>query len=134
MEWAADSRSRLFGEPGGGALGHLESGPDVHVDDDPDDLESLLRREVLGERVVPGTEIVGDGRIRDASDRLGVGEGGAGRVVVEVRLPPGGQSIDHWSGYAGVTRRLVVEVEALRAVVDLRHPQAQELGKSAVDA
>ncbi|MEU5567572.1 hypothetical protein [Micromonospora musae] len=75
----AGSRRRLLGETGDGTLGHLESGPDVHVDDDPDDLEDLLLGEVRGERVVPGTEIVGDGRIRDASERLGVGEGSAGR-------------------------------------------------------
>jgi hypothetical protein len=37
------SRHRLLREAGGGALGELESGPDVHVDDDPDDLEDLLR-------------------------------------------------------------------------------------------
>jgi hypothetical protein len=38
------------------ALGKLDPGPDVHVDDDGDDLEDLLRAEVLGERVVEALE------------------------------------------------------------------------------
>ena len=33
------------------ALGKLDPRPDVHVDHDADDLEDLLRAEVLGERV-----------------------------------------------------------------------------------
>src|SRR5262245_30537313 len=76
------SRHVLLTESRGCALGQLESGPDVHVDDDADDLEDLLLREVLCERGVTQTEIVGDGRVSDASDRLGVREGGAGGVVV----------------------------------------------------
>src|SRR5215207_2337742 len=34
------------------ALGELDRGPDVHVDDNADDLEDLLRAEVIGEGVV----------------------------------------------------------------------------------
>src|SRR5690606_39326828 len=102
--------------------------------DDPDNLEDLLLREVLGERVVTRTEVVGDRRVGDASERLGVGEGGAGGGVVEVGLPPRGQSIDHRPGDASIACSLVVEVEAVGAVVDLRYPQAQELGELAVEA
>jgi hypothetical protein len=40
----------------------------------------------------------------------------------------------HRSGDAGLACGLVVEVEAVAAVVDLRHPQAQELGELSVDA
>jgi hypothetical protein len=50
------SGRRLLADPEDGALGHLEAAPDVHVYDDPDDLEDLLPREVLGECVVPAAE------------------------------------------------------------------------------
>jgi hypothetical protein len=43
---------------------------------------------MLGERGVTCTKIVGDGRLGDASDRLGVGEGCAGGGVVKVGFPP----------------------------------------------
>jgi hypothetical protein len=49
------------------ALGKLDPGPDVHVDDDADDLEQLLRAEVLDERVVETLE-----------RRVPIGVGGAG--------------------------------------------------------
>ena len=48
------------------ALGKLDAGPDVHVDDDGDDLEHLLRAEVLGERVVEAHWGRANGRLKRA--------------------------------------------------------------------
>src|SRR6185312_7316037 len=122
-------RGRLPGEIGDGAFGELQPGPDVHVDDDPDDLEDFVGGEVLGEGVVPGTEVAGGGGICDAGDGLGIGKRCAGRVAVEVGLPPGGQGVDYWSGDIGVACCLVVEVQTVDAVVDLGYAQPQELGQ-----
>ena len=115
------------------ALGKLDPGPDVHVDDDGDDLEHLLRAEVRSERVVEALErrvLIGVG---DAGERLGVAERRLLGLGVKLGLPPRGQSVDLDSRDARLTRRPVVQVEAVGAVVELRDPQAQELGETAVD-
>src|SRR4051794_33105701 len=52
---------------------------------------------------------------------------------MKLGLPPRGQSVDLGPGDARLARRLVVQVEAVRAVVELRNAQAQELGEAAVD-
>src|SRR5262245_14018036 len=57
------------------AFGKLDPGPDIHVDD-ADDLEHLLRAEVLGERVVEALE---------RSVPVGVGGTGEGLRIAERR-------------------------------------------------
>jgi hypothetical protein len=54
------------------ALGKLDPRPDVHVDDDADDLEELLRAEVLGERVVEALERRVPVGVGGAGERLGI--------------------------------------------------------------
>ena len=81
----------------------------------------------------------------EALERRGpVGVGGTGEClrVAERRLlglagklglPPRRQRVDLRPGDARLARRLVVQVEAVGAVVELRNSQAQELGEVAVN-
>jgi hypothetical protein len=115
------------------ALGKLDPRPDVHVDHDADDLEDLLKAEVLGERVVEALErrvLVGVG---GAGERLGIAESRVFGFGLKLGLLPRRQGVDLRSGDARLARRLVVQVEAVGAVVELRNSQAQELGEVAVD-
>src|SRR3954468_13057052 len=52
---------------------------------------------------------------------------------MKLGLPPRGQGVDLGPGDARLARRLVVQVQAVSAVVELRNPQAQELSEAAVD-
>jgi hypothetical protein len=52
---------------------------------------------------------------------------------VKLGLPPRRQGVDLRPGNARLARRLVMQVEAVRAVVELRNSQAQELGELAAD-
>ena len=76
--------------------------------------------------------------------RIPVGVGGTGERLsiaerrllclgVKLCLPPRGQGVDLRPGDARLARRLVVQVEAVGAVVELRNSQPQELGELAVD-
>ena len=110
-----------------------DPGPAVLVDDDAGDLEHLLPADVLAERVVEALE-----------PRVPIGVGGPGARVEaggsvfawprsEAHSPPRGQGVDLGPRDARLARRLVVQVQAVGAVVELRHSQAQELGEAAVD-
>jgi hypothetical protein len=100
------------------ALGRLDPGPDVHVDDDADDLEHLLRAEVLDERVVEALERRVPIGVGGAGERLGVAEGRPLGLGVKLSLPPRGQGVDLGPRDARLARRLVVQVQAVGAVVE----------------
>jgi hypothetical protein len=68
-----------------------------------------------------------------AGEGLGVAERRLLGLGVKLGLPPRGQGVDLDPGDARLARRLVVQVEAVGAVVELRDPQPQELGEAAVD-
>jgi hypothetical protein len=93
------------------ALDKLDPGPDVHVDDDADDLEHLLRAEVLGERVVEALERRVPVGVGDTGESLGIAERGLLGLGVKLGLPPCGQGVDLGPRDAGTARRLVVQVE-----------------------
>ena len=76
------------------ALGKLDPSPDVHVDDDADDLEHLLRAEVLDERVVESLERRVPIDVGRAAERLGVAERRPLGLGVKLSLPPCGQGVD----------------------------------------
>jgi hypothetical protein len=82
------------------ALGKLDSGPDVHVHDDGDDLEHLLRAEVLGERVVEALKRRVPVGVGGAGERLGVAERRLLGLGVKLGLPPRGQGVDLGPGDA----------------------------------
>ena len=88
---------------------------------------------MLGERVVEALERRVPIGVGDAGERLGVAERRLLGLGVKLGLPPRGQRVDLGPGDARLARRLVVQVEAVGAVVELRDPQAQELGEAAVD-
>jgi hypothetical protein len=69
--------------------------------------------------------------VGDAGERLGVGERRLLGLGVKLGLPPRAQGVDLGPGDARLARRLVVQVEAVGAVVELRDPQAQQLGEAA---
>jgi hypothetical protein len=52
---------------------------------------------------------------------------------MELGLPPCRQGVDLRPGNARLARRLVMQVEAVSAVVELRNTQPQELSEMAVD-
>src|SRR4051794_22936897 len=97
-------------------LGKLDPGPDVHVDDDGDYLEDLLRAEVLGERVVEALERGVPVGVGDAGERLGVAERRLFGLGVKLGLPPRSKGVDLGPGDACLAGRLVVQVEAVGAV------------------
>ena len=66
-----------------------------------------------------------------AGERLGIAGWPPARPRCEARSPPSGQSVDLGRGDARPARRLVVQVEAVGTIVELRNPQAQELGEAA---
>jgi hypothetical protein len=107
------------------ALGKLDPSPDVHVDDDADDLEHLLRAEVLDERVVEPLERRVPIGVGGAGERLGVAERRPLGLGVKLSLPPCGQGVDLGPRDARLARRLVVQVQAVGAVVELRRSQTQ---------
>jgi hypothetical protein len=92
------------------ALGKLDPGPDVHVDDDGDDLEHLLWAEVLGERVVEALKRHVPIGVGDAGERLGIAERRLLGLGMKLALPPRGQSVDLGPRDARFARRLVVQV------------------------
>ena len=73
------------------SLGKLDPSPDVHVDDDGNDLEDLLRVEVLGEPVVEALERPVSVRVGGAGKRLAIAERRLLGLRVKRRLPPRGQ-------------------------------------------
>jgi hypothetical protein len=105
------------------ALGKLDPGPDVHIDDDGDDLEDLLWAEVLGERIVESLERRGPLGVGYAGELLGVAERRLLGVGVKLGLPPRGQGVDLGPGDTRLPRCDVVQVEAVGAVVELRNSQ-----------
>jgi hypothetical protein len=92
------------------ALGKLDPGPDVHVDDDGHDLEDLLRAEVLGERVVEALERPVPVGVGGTGKRLGIAERRLLGLGVKLGLAPRGQGVDLGPGNARLARRLVVQV------------------------
>ena len=99
------------------SLGKLDPCPDVHVDDDGDDLEDLLGAEMLGKRVVEALECRVPVGVGGAGERLGVPERCLLALGVKLGLPPGRQGVDLDARDPGRSRRLVVQVESLLAVV-----------------
>jgi hypothetical protein len=93
------------------ALGELDPGPDVHVDDDADDLEHLLQAEVLGERVVEALERRVSVGVSRTGESLGVAERRLLGLGEKLGLPPRGQGFDLGPGDARIARRLVVQAE-----------------------
>jgi hypothetical protein len=89
------------------ALGKLDPGPDIHVDDDGDDLEDLLRAEVLGERVVEALERRVPVGVGGTGERLGVAECRLLGLGVKLGLPPRRQGVDLRPGDARLARRSV---------------------------
>jgi hypothetical protein len=75
-------------------LGELDPGPDVHVDDDADDLEHLLPAEVLGERVVEALKRRVSVGVSRTSESLGVAERRLLGLGEKLGLPPRGQGVD----------------------------------------
>jgi hypothetical protein len=73
-------------------------------------------------------------RVGDPGKRLGVAEGGLLCLGVQVGLPPRGQRVDLRAWDPSVAGGLVVEVETVAAVVELRNSQSQELREAALDA
>ena len=69
-------------------------GPDVHVDDDGDDLEDLLGAEVLGERVVVALERRVPVGVGGAGERLGTADRRLLGLGVKLGLPPRGHGVD----------------------------------------
>ena len=115
------------------ALCKLDPRPDVHVDHDTDDLEDLLQAEVLSERVVEALERRIPVGVGGAGERLGIAQSRLLGLGMKLGLPPRRQRVDLRPGNARLARRLVVQAEALGAVVELQNSQAQELGQVAVD-
>ena len=76
------------------ALGKLDPGPDVHVDDHAHDLEDLLRAEVIGEGVVEALECCVAVGVGSAGQCLGVAERRLLGLGVKLGLPPRGQGVD----------------------------------------
>jgi hypothetical protein len=80
-------------------------------------ISRISSAEVLGERVVEALEgpvPVGVGGTRE---RLGIAERRLLGLGVQLGLPPRGQSVDLGPGDASLARRLVVQVEAVGAVL-----------------